>query len=153
MGKLDILVNKKLVLKNVMIEKHSNISFAEIDKKMMEFENKLCLLNVQVFGPLITKMSGTQIRETGELSVNYDFMVQAHDYVQYKNQFETQESLVVSNCMYVRFDDEVQYLKFAISKLDLHMYENDIDESGVLYTVMMENDGNYVKVDYFKPML
>lgn len=152
MSKLIVNDNKKLVLKQVLIEEHRGIDFEEIDKKIQDFEKKIKLLNVQIFGPLITKLSGTQIRSDGSLSADYDLIVQAHDFEQYKNQFRIHEKLATERCVYVRFDDHPRYIQFATAAIDLYLYNNDIEDSGVLYTVMVNGNDEKLIVDYFKPV-
>lgn len=152
MNKLNVVENKKLVLKNALVEEHRGIGFDEIDKRVQEFENKIKLLNVQVYGPLITKMSGTQIGEDGSLSVDYDLIVQAHDYEQYKSQFKTYERLTAEHCIYVRFNDHPQYIQFATSAIELYMYNNNIDDSGILYSVLVNVNEDHLVMDYFKPV-
>lgn len=153
MSKLIVNENKKLILKQVLIEEHRGIGFEDIEKKIQDFENKVKLLNVQAFGPLVTKMSGTQIGEDGTLSVDYDIIVQAHDHAQYKSQFRTHERLTAERCVYVRFNDHPQFMQFATSAIDLHLYNNDIEDSGILYTVMVGGNDGRVTVDYFKPVM
>lgn len=153
MAKLNVFENKKLVLKNVLIEQNNNIKFDEIDKKITDFENKIKLLKIQTFGPLVTKMYGTQINEEGQLSANYDIMIQAHDFEQYKKQFRIHKKLTAEYCVYVRFSDKPEFVQMASSAMELFMYENDIDDSGILYTVILDTTEDNLILDYFIPVL
>ena len=55
----------------------------EIDK----FLNRLRLLNVQVYGPLIVGDKGIKISDEGYINSDYDLYIQTHDYKQYEKQF------------------------------------------------------------------
>ena len=152
MPKLPVVENKKLVLTNVICYELRNISYDLLDTKINQFIHKLKVLNVNSFGPLITKAFGTNINPTGELMINYDIMVQVHNYVNYKDMFKTYDRLVVENCVYVRFDDHPQYMNFAHNKLDLYFYEQDLISSDITYTVIVEENNNNLVMDLFKPV-
>ena len=55
MAKLEVLENKKLVLKNVLKKELRGISFEDIDQQINKFANRLDILKVQTFGPLVIK--------------------------------------------------------------------------------------------------
>ena len=59
MAKLEVLENKKLVLKNVLKKELRGISFEDIDQQINKFANRLDILKVQTFGPLVIKFCGT----------------------------------------------------------------------------------------------
>lgn len=44
-------------------------------------------------------------------------------------------------------------LHFAHSKLDLYFYENELIETGVLYSVCIQDDETYSIIDLFKPVV
>lgn len=150
MAKLEVKENKKLVLKNVMKKELKNIAIENLDKHINEFGNMLQLLHVQVFGPLIIKNVGTKIHEDGNLSFDYDLIVQAHDYLQYKDKYVTQDRLVAENCIYVRFEGPMEELNYAYSKLDLHIYENDLMATGEDYIIHVNDNPEHGVVDIFK---
>ena len=67
MAKLEVLENKKLVLKNVLKKELRGISFEDIDQQINKFANRLDILKVQTFGPLVIKFCGTNISEEGDI--------------------------------------------------------------------------------------
>lgn len=152
MSKLNVQENKKLKLKNVMVQELTGIAMEELDKEINTFINKVQTLNVQTFGPLITCNKGLKIGEDGSMTVDYEVMIQAHDYLQYKNSFKVLDEVVVEHCVYLRFEDQPEYINFAYSKMDLYFYENDIDELGPVYTIMLHESENLIKMDLFKPV-
>ena len=67
MPKLEVKTNKKLVLKNVIVHEMKNIKMSELEKELQKFERNLKLLNVQTFGPLITKNYGMIRKNSKEM--------------------------------------------------------------------------------------
>lgn len=153
MPKLEVLENKKLVLNNVLKKELRSINMGDLDKELMNFTKKLELLKVQTFGPLIIKNYGASILDDGSVVTDYDLIVQAHDYKQYKNEFMIEDKHECHHCIYVHFEGKPEYLAYAHSKLDLYFYENDILDSGTGYTVCLQENDEYVEVDVFRQVL
>lgn len=152
MPKLEVKEHKKLVLKNVLMKEYRNAAFDSIDEGITKFVQKIDLLKAQVFGPLVIHNIGTNIHENGELTVDYDIIVQANDYRQYKNEFSIKECLTCDHCLYLHFEGSPEDIQIAQSKIDLHIYENDLSASGELYTVCIRDDEEYTVMDFFKPV-
>jgi len=153
MAKLEVLENKKLVLKNVIKKEVRSIEMEAIDNEIQKFGNKLALLKVQTFGPLVIKFCGINITEDGNMTADYDLMIQAHDYKQYKNEFVIEDKHECRHCAYIRFEGRPDEINYAHSKLDLHFYENDLESSGVVYTICIQETDDYVVMDLFKPVV
>ncbi len=153
MAKLEVLENKKLVLKDVLKKELRGVSLENIDKEIQKFVNKLDILKVQMYGPLVIKSCGTNISDDGDISSDYDLLVQAHDYKQYKNQFEIVERLECPHCVYVHFEGDPLEINFANTKLDLYFYENDLESNGEAYTVCIHESDDYVITDLFRPVI
>lgn len=152
MAKLEVLENKKLVLKNVISYELRDIELDSLDEEINNFLNKLDVLNVQTFGPLVSKNFGTNISEAGELTSSYDLMIQAHNYKQFSNIYKTHDKVTAEYCLYVRFSDHPQYMQYAHNKLDLHFYENDIIPSDETYTIIVSETENHLTIDIFRPV-
>lgn len=152
MSKLNVLENKKLVLNNVLKKEIRNISLENINKEIQKFTNKLQLLNVQVFGPLIIKSCGTNIHENGTITADYDLMVQSHDFMQYKNEFVILPRFECSHCAFVHFEGEPSDVSYATAKLDLFFYENDLEGTGENYTVCIMESEDHTVMDFFRPV-
>lgn len=75
MPKLEVKENKKLLLKNVLKRELKNIDVTDFYKGLENFKKELQLLRVQIFGPLIVKIGGTNISENGKITTNYDFFI------------------------------------------------------------------------------
>ncbi|HFI0136393.1 hypothetical protein [Streptococcus suis] len=153
MSKLEVLENKKLVLKKVICKKLSSLQFENLEQEIDKFYQHLQLLKVQMFGPLIVKNSGTILHEDGTITVDYDLYVQAHDFRQYDKFYTVYEEIVCPHCVYVRFEDSPEYLQYAYSKLDLHFYENELETNGTIYTVYVNTNNETMTVDIFRPII
>ena len=117
MAKLEIKENKKLVLKKVICKKLLGAQLDNVDNEIEKFHQHLQLLNVQLFGPLVVKNSGTKIHEDGQLTTDFELYVQAHDFRQYNKIYEVAEEISVPHCLYLRFEDSPEYLQLAYSKM------------------------------------
>lgn len=51
------------------------------------------------------------------------------------------------------FEDSPEYLQYAYSKLDLYVYENDIQTDGIVYTVYVNSSPEKMVVDIFRPIV
>ena len=152
MVKLEVKENKKLVLKNVVVKELRNISLESVDEAISKAIKQIQVMKIQSFGPLVTKNYGMVIHEDGTATINYDVMVQAHDYKQYQGTFKTYEKLTNEYCLYLRFEDSPEYLPFAYNKLDLYLYENDLEPEGSIINVLIEDSENQLIMDIFKPV-
>lgn len=152
MPKLEVKTNKKLVLKNVIVHEMKNIKMSELEKELQKFERNLKLLNVQTFGPLITKNYGMSISDNGEMTICCDAMIQAHDYKQYQNTYIVHDIYTAEHCVYIRFEDRPEHLNYAYSKLDLFFYENDLESEGIIYSVLINQTSDMMTMDLFKPV-
>lgn len=153
MAKLEVLENKKLVLKNVLVNKLRGISFEDVDKEISKFVNKLNILNVKMFGPLVIKSYGTNIHEDGTITTDYDLIVQAHDYKQYKSNYYIQEKYECPHCVYIHYEGVPEDVNYATIKLDLYFYENELESNGEMYSVYIHDSEDYIVTDFFRPVI
>lgn len=152
MNKLEVQENKKLVLKQVLIKQHKNIALETIDEKLNTFTNQLELFKVQTFGPLVTRNAGTMIHDDGSLTMDYELIIQAHDYKQYQKNFQIKERVEYPNCVYVKFKGKPEDLHYAHTKLDLHFYEQNLTSKGDVITVLIHEYPEQIEVDLFRPV-
>lgn len=153
MPKLEVKEHKKLILVKVLKKELRGVSLDSIDQEITKFSQKLDLLKVQVFGPLVIHNIGTNIHEDGTMTMDYDLIIQAHDYMQYKNEFIIEDRLVCEHCLYIHFDGRPEDLSYAHMKIDLYEYENDLVTKGEMYTVCISEGENHVVMDLFKPVV
>lgn len=152
MNKLEVKENKKLVLKQVLVKELKNIQLDLVDDEINKFANQIKLLKVQAFGPLIVKNPGVNVHEDGSMTMDYELIVQAHDYKQYKHSFATKEQLKCENCVYVRYEGKPEDVHYAHTKLDLHFYEHGLVSDGSTINVYVSEAPDFIVVDIFKPV-
>lgn len=153
MAKLELKDNKKLVLKQVICKKIYGIKLENIDHEIDKFHQHLQLIKVQTFGPLIVKSCGTTIHDDGSITTDFELYVQAHNAQQYSNLYDIQDTVSIPYCLYIHFEDSPEYLQFAYSKLELYIYENDIQTDGTVYTVYVNSSPEKMTVDIFRPII
>lgn len=153
MPKLEVKENKKLVLVNVLKVELRNLPIDDLDEEVKKFMKKIDLLKVQIFGPLVIRNIGTNIHEDGTMSVDYDIMIQASDYKQYKNEFIIEDRYECKHCLYLHYEGKQEDMSYAYMKLELFEYENDLVTTSELYTVYIKESEANVVIDLFKPMV
>ncbi len=153
MSKLEVKENKRLLLKKVIIFEIRNIELDKLEANIQKFINYTQVLNIQMFGPLITRLVGSNIQKDGTVKYDYDVIIQAHDYLQYKDKFKVRSEYNCDHCIYVRYEGKPENLPFAHSKLELFMYENDLSSNGEIYNVFVSNTQEEMIVDIFRPVL
>lgn len=153
MPKIEVLENKKLVLRNVLKKELKYIGVEALNENLNLFGALLNKLSVQTFGPLVIKNCGANITNEGAIVMDYDLLVQAHNYNEYSSTFEPIDQLEVPNCIYARFAGNPEDVGFAHSKLDLHFYEHDLQQTGEVYSVMVEDSEYHSIIDIFKPVM
>lgn len=152
MTKLQVLENKKLKIVNVFTKELRGIQIEELDREIQKFINFLDISQIQTRGPLITKNIGTNIHGDGTISVDYDAMVQTVNKMPNNGDFKFYETITVENCLYVHFEGMNEELAYAQSKLQLHLWENNLVELGEEYMIHLSADNEWFEVDIFKPV-
>ena len=152
MPRLVVKQNKKLILKKVINKTLDLIPFENLDIEINKFYNNIQILKAQTFGPLIIRNKGVKISENGDITSDYDLYIQAHDYKQYKNQFNVLDEVVVEYCLYIRYEGKPEYLQLAFNKLEIYEYEEDIITRGDIYMVSIEESEDHIVMYIFKPV-
>lgn len=153
MPKIEVFENKKLVLRNVLKRELKNIRIEDLNEDLGKFGMLLNKLAVQTFGPLVIKNCGANITNEGTMMMDYDLLIQAHNHNAYKSAFKPIERLEVPHCIYARFEGNPEDVGFAHAKLDLFFYENDLQQTGEVYSVMVEDSKAFSVIDIFKPVI
>lgn len=152
MTKLQVLENKKLKLVNVYTKELRGIQIEDLEKEIQKFLNFIEISKIQTRGPFITKNIGTNIHDDGSISVDYDLMVQTVKKKPNNSGFKFYETLTVENCLYVRYEGTNDELAYAQSKLQLHIWENNLIDLGEQYMVHLTTDNSWLEVDIFMPV-
>lgn len=137
---------------NLVSETYLDIRPDEIERKISEFENRLHILELSYKKVLIAKASGTKISSYGDITMDYELMVELNRKPPFMLGLTFQESYRVEKSIGVLFKGESQYLHLAATMLDIYIYENDLLDLGILYTLFYEEKDNEIKVEYIKPI-
>lgn len=148
MTKMEIKENKKLVLKHVLIKNFKNIALEKVDQEITKFMNELKMLKAQTFGPLVTRASGSHFHEDGSITMDYQIMMQAHDYKQYKNKYTAKERVEYPHSVYLRFKGKPENMQFAHSKLDVYFYEEELISDGSIVNVFVGETEEEITIDF-----
>ncbi|MGL5041870.1 MAG: AraC family transcriptional regulator [Culicoidibacterales bacterium] len=152
MAKLEVLEHKKLKLSNVIIKELKYVDLEDIDQEITKFINQLEVRGIQTQGPLITHNIGTVITEVGELKVDYEIMVQLPKALAGVFDYTFKKEVVIANCLYIKYQGAIENMQYAQAKLDLHMYEHDLIDTGQQYIIHIETAHETIEMDIFKPL-
>lgn len=152
MSKMEVKENKKLILKQVLIKELKNMQLDQVDMEINKFVNQIKLLKIQVFGPLIVSNTGVNVHDDGAMTMNYELIVQAHNYSQYKNTFNAKEKLKYENCVYLRYEGKPEDIHYANSKLEIYFFENNLIPDSSTINVYVSDSADNIVVDIFKPV-
>ncbi|MCJ1977080.1 hypothetical protein [Pseudolactococcus paracarnosus] len=151
MEKITIQNGKVLKLANVLIKKLYSVTLLELDEAINQMMQFIDVTGIQTCGPLITHVKGTYVTASGEVSVDYDIMIQTIGLTHIAG-YDVKETYKTGKCLYTHFDGVVDDFHFAQNKLALYAWENEILTTGEEYIVYMENDGFHLIADIFRPL-
>jgi len=149
--KMEVKEHKKLVLKNILRREVRGITSDDFNRELLMFHKFIERERVQTFGPLVIVTLGTQVLGDA-ITQDFDLIIQAHNYKKYSLQAQISERFECSNCIYIKFEGHPKDLHYAYSKLDLFLYENELESDGKTYSIVLEETGNYTTIDIFLPV-
>lgn len=152
--KLDFRENKTLKINNPIIREIPFEELNSIDKYVGMMKNYAEVKGFKIIGPLIQYSSGIKgIDKDNNPIIENKIILQLHQSgIKVEDPYISKETLRIENCLFCRFNDTQDNLQYAISKITLHAYENDIKLSGESYIVLIENKDNVILADVFMPI-
>lgn len=149
MNNLGTIKYKSLHLENVICESVSNIKIEEVNKYIISFLNRLELLKIKTTSGLITRLSGSEILENGEIRASYDFLIEIDgEYDEYTKLTEYR----IDSCLFLHYDGEPQFFELAHVKLQLYLFEHELVNDGTIYTHMHSQKDNRLIADLYVPI-
>ena len=152
MKRIDVQQNKTLRLDNVLIKNIFQVSTLSEDENDLIYndislETEIAKMNNVIrmngaipIGPLIQYSGAKQICD-GDTHIKLCLMIQSDRYLNnLKNPYEMQSSLVVKNCMYVRFTGFEDDISYAYEKIRIEAYEWGVKLKGNSYTIYLGSD-------------
>lgn len=147
--KITIRGNKTLKLKNVLIRELTENELMSMDKAMYMMENYIKSKGNSTIGPLVT-YSSPLIDEQGNLTINSKIMIQLKNKMNKVDiPYSIKDEIIVTNCLFARYNECKENLQYAYSKLELYAFENDIKLKGDTYTVFVDNKDYKLVADVF----
>ncbi len=153
MRKLEVLNDKHLKLRNLLVFELRQCPIDELDQRINQFIDQVTMSSVQRYGPLITCNYGTQVSEQGQIHIDYDVMVQVRNYQIMTGGYRFLEERQYAHCVYLHFDEHPQYANYAYSKLELHFFETGLQPKGELISVILDDQPERLVLDLFKPVV
>lgn len=152
--KLDFRENKTLKINNPIIREIPLKELNSIDKYVGMMKNYVEIKGFKIIGPLIQYSSGIKgIDKDNNPIIENKIILQLHQSgIKVEDPYISKETLRIENCLFCRFNDTQDNLQYAISKITLHAYENDIKLTGESYIVLIENKDNVILADIFMPI-
>lgn len=152
--KLDFRENKTLKINNPIIREIPLDELSSIDKYVGMMKNYVEIKGFKIIGPLIQYSSGIKgIDKDNNPIIENKIILQLHQSgIKVEEPYITSDTLKIENCLFCRFNDIQDNLQYAISKITLHAYENDIKLTGESYIVLIENKDNVILADVFMPI-
>lgn len=147
--KIIVRENKVLKLNNVLIRKVSENELIDIDKISHMMNSYIKSKGNSTIGPMIN-YSGIEVDGSGQQKVNIKLMVQLRNPIHnIEKPYELKSQLKVSNCLFARFTEKEENLKFAYQKLAVYAFENNIKLKEDSYTVFVKQKGENIVADVF----
>ena len=152
--KLELRDNKTLKINNPIIREVPLEELKDIDKYVSMMKNYVEIKGFKIIGPLIQYSSGIKgVDSNNNPIIENKLILQLHQSgIKVEEPYITKDTLKIENCIFCRFNDIQDNLQYAISKISLYAYENDITLTGESYIVLIENKDNILLADVFMPI-
>ena len=152
--KLELRDNKTLKINNPIIREVPLEELKDIDKYVSMMKNYVEIKGFKIIGPLIQYSSGIKgVDSNNNPIIENKLILQLHQSgIKVEEPYITKDTLKIENCIFCRFNDIQDNLQYAISKITLFAYENDITLTGESYIVLIENKDNILLADVFMPI-
>lgn len=154
MPKIEFRENKVLKLTNVLSRKVPDNELLNQDKQAQLLMNWVKAKGYEPIGPLIMYSSGIKgVDGENRPIIDARLMMQIKSStVRLELPYKFEADLRVSDCLMARFNGEADKLQFAMNKLTLYAYENDLELTGDTYIIFMDQRGSSLFADVFMPI-
>lgn len=147
--KIMIKEKKTIKLNNVLIREVSENEFMDVNKIEYMMDSYIKSKGNSSFGPMIN-YSVAQNDGKGQVKIRLKIMIQLENPIHnIDSPYEFKSQIRVSNCLFARFQEKEENLRYAYSKLGLYAFENDINLRGDSYTVFVNKDDHGIVTDIF----
>jgi len=154
MPQIEFRENKILKLVNVLSRKVPSSELFAQDKQIAMLQSWIKAKGYESQGPLVLYSSGIKgIDSENKPIIDSSVMVQLkQSNVRLEIPYHFEKELRIENCLMARFNDKSDNLQFAVQKLSLFAYENDLELTGETYMILISQDENTMSADVFMPL-
>ena len=153
MPQIEFKENKVLKLINVLSRKVPAKELFLQDKQIIMLQNWVKAKGYETQGPLIMYSSGIKDMDGEEPIIDSMLMVQLkNSSVRLEIPYSFEKEIRIENCLMARFHDEPEKMRFAINKLTLFAYENNIELTGETYIILINEEDKKMAADIFMPV-
>ena len=147
--KIIIKENKTLKLNNVLIREVNQNELKEMGRITHMMESYIKSKRNSMIGPVIQYIA-TVGDENGQPKLIIKLIVQLKNPIRnIETPYEFKKQIRITNCLFARFSEKEENLKFAYSKLCLYAFENNIKLKGDSYTVWVNKKDADIVADIF----
>lgn len=150
--KIDVRGKKTLKLTNALIAKISNASPIEVQKRSHMMQNYIKSHGKSIVGPLVNH-SYPEMNGDGQVQIHIELIMQLDSPLHTLDKtYEFSKQLKIENCLFARFYEKEENIRFAYFKLNVHAFENDMKLNGESYTVYVKQNSDTLMADIFMPL-
>lgn len=142
MAKL-LVENKALKLTNACICTLKDDDFENIDQVVYKMESYIRAKGAIPRGPLI-QCSIVKQNSDGEMDLDVQMILQTDKFInKIEKPYVTESVIRYPDCIFVRYIGDEEKIHMAYDKLNLYAYEENIELTGVTYTIFIGKDGDF----------
>lgn len=151
MPKIEFRENKMLKLTNVLSKKVPSEEILRQDRHIQMLFSWIKAKGYETVGPLILYSSGVKgIDADNNPIIDSRIMIQLKQgEVRLELPYRFEQEVRVENCLLARFNGQGENLHYAVDKLSLYAYENDLGLTGETYMIIMEQTEEKIFADVF----
>jgi len=154
MAKIEFRENKVLKLINVLSKEVPTKGLFSHEKHVIMLQNWIKTKGYDTIGPLIMYSSSFK-RSNEDLPPTIDSKVMLQlkqDSIKLEKPYEFTQQIRVENCLMARFNGKDEDLHYAIMKLQVFSYENNVELTGEIYIILISEGTDCFMADIFMPV-
>ena len=147
MREIQVAEHKTLKLTNVLARKVEGNDFANLPVILTQMQNFIRSHNAMPVGPIIQCV---KMRTGPNPTADIYFMQQVNQLITRLDPgYEMDAVLRVRNCLYAHYVGPMDHSSLASQKLDIYAFENEIERTGDVYSIYVNQDEDEGVLDVF----
>ncbi len=141
---LNVEENKVLKLHKVLRKDLSETEASNLSQTLQSFQAYIKARGLTARGPLITYTKTEVVDGNATLKTAIMSQVEAKPNTSVAYPYSYTEELRVPNCLYVRYNDNQDYLQIAYNKIGVYAFENYLNLTCSTYSIHLANGQTYM---------